>query len=423
MNYHLLFLIIQTLIFWILAFVLHRFKNRITLIPLYAYLAVLTILTHNFADLSFAIVSGDWFFLISSFVYFTSLMLVILWLYIFEGPRAARQGLYTVWGVSIIYIVSVIFLNLEVVQSNWIVFTFERLKYYIWSLLAVTVDVIAIAVLWELFTKLRIIPLVIRLFLISFIVYSIDAVIFVTGVFGGSANYLSILQSDLTLRFFLGIFIALTMRFFIGIEGFDEEKREKSKSLWEIVNLKSDLEQRIGVLESDIKTNEMLVKQLKESQDLYNMILSGSSAGVIDWLVRENIEKWSAKFYDLLGYMNSEIESSQDNFIKLVHPDDLSELTNKLNELMKNGTLFRDEFRLKAKDGNYKWFLCTAVAKFDESKNPVRLIGSFVDINDAKVATAELQKKIEEATKVNKYMIGRELAMVDLKKKLQEVDK
>jgi hypothetical protein len=90
MPLSLLFVFIQTIFCWLLVIYLHRQKSRYTLIPLYTYISILTILTHNFSDLGFAVVFNQWYLLISSLTFFTSLMLGVLFLYLFEGPREAR---------------------------------------------------------------------------------------------------------------------------------------------------------------------------------------------------------------------------------------------------------------------------------------------------------------------------------------------
>lgn len=84
----LIILFLQTVFFWSLAVILYRFKNRYTLIPLYCYIAITTILTHNLSDLGLGITTGNWYFFISSFSFFTTLMLGVFLLYLLEGPRA-----------------------------------------------------------------------------------------------------------------------------------------------------------------------------------------------------------------------------------------------------------------------------------------------------------------------------------------------
>jgi len=414
----------KQLFFWLIAVALHRFKDKITLIPLYAYLAILTVLTHNLSDLGFSIVTSSWFFLISSFSFFTTLMFVVLFLYLFEGPRAGRLALWTILGSSFFYIVIVILLGFEVNTTNWVQFNLVRAPYYFWSILAIIFDVIFIGIVWELLSKIKSLNLVIRVFLITFGVLALDTFIFTTGVYGASGVYLSALKGDLFIRLILSLIGAPIIGYFLKSEGFSEEKRDKPKNFWEILNFRSDLEKKIFTLEEIIEKNKILEQKIRKSEEAYELALSGSGSGIWDWDTITNSIVWSSKFCELLGYEPGGIKGDLTTFKNiLLHPDDIDRTFVLVNQCLKTGKPYEIEYRLKTKLGEYRWFLATGITKYDNNKKPIRMVGSIIDINAKKQAELTIKEQLDQLTKLNNLLIDREIKMVELKKEISDLKK
>lgn len=415
MYIQLIILTLQTIFSWLIVVFLHRKKEKITLVPLYAFIAILTILTHNFSDLGFAVIVNKWFFLISSFSFFTTLMFGTLYLYLFEGPRATRSALWTIIFSSFYYITVVFLTGFETDTSKWIILNSERMVYYFWSIFAIVADIIFMAIIWELLSKLKKLKLVVRVFVITFFVFALDSLIFTFGVFGSSNIYGDVLKSDLIIRLALSVFAAPIIAFFLKAEGFTEEKRIKPKNFWEIVNFKSDLEIKISTLEEMILKEKALEKKISDAEETYKLALSGVGAGIWDWNVVNNKIIWSPKFCALLGYSENELGGDLDSFKSILHPDDLKITFDLIGQCFDSGLNFETEYRLKNKKGEYRWFLVNGITKYDNTKKPIRMVGSIIDINYKKEAELKIKEKIDELTKLNDVMVGREIKMVQLK--------
>ncbi|MEI6533482.1 MAG: PAS domain-containing protein [Candidatus Roizmanbacteria bacterium] len=415
------FLSIQTLILWFLVILFHRQKKRYTLIPLYSYIAVLTLLTHNLSDLGFAVIENQWFFLISSFSFFTALMLGILFLYLFEGPRATRIALIVILYTSILYIGIVVLLHFQVDTSKWVQPSFERFKYYFWSILAIILDVLFISIVWELFAKVKRMPLVLRIFLVIFGMYLVDTLVFVTGVFGSKDIYFSILQSDVVIRFVLALIVTPIAHFYLKSKGYLEETRDKPNSMWEIFNFRSDLEVKIKTMEEMLKWEKEMQIKLEESKETYLLALEGTNAGIFDWDIDNKEINYSAKFCNLLGYEEGQLSKEIDVFLHISHPDDYEKTTNHVNDCFEHKRNIYIEHRLKLKDGGFKWFLSSGVIKYSASGKPVRVVGSIIDINDRKLLNESFQEKVKELEEINKMMVDRELKMIELKEELKKL--
>ena len=416
-----LFLCIQTLILWLLVIVLHRQKNRFTLIPLYAYIAVLTLLTHNLSDLGFAVTMSGWFFLISSFSFFTALMLGILFIYLFEGPRATRLALFVILGVSFFYIGVVYLLGLQANTGSWVALSPTRFVYYFWSISAIIVDVFFITIVWELLGKIQKLPFFLKVFLVIFGTYCIDTLIFATGVFGGQPLYASVLRGDLSTRLILAIIATPIISFLLKSEGYKEEVRDKPKDAWEILNFRSDLETRIESMEESNKEQKRLEGELKKSHEKYALALEGTNAGIWDWDIINDHIMYSVKFMDLIGYKKEDLLDTIEVFKKqILHPEDVEKTFKLVDECFAEKKPFSIEYRLKTKEKGYKWFSSGGVTKFNAEGKPERMVGSIIDIDEKRKLIASYEEKVKELETLNHLMVGRELQMFEMKKKLAD---
>lgn len=93
----------------------------------------------------------------------------------------------------------------------------------------------------------------------------------------------------------------------------------------------------------------------------------------------------SHRWYQLLGYAPSDLSPSNNIWIDLIHPDDqLRVLAANQAYLDREVPNFCQEYRLRCKDGSYRWFLGRAQAVWDAQGQPLRMVGSIADITDRK---------------------------------------
>ncbi len=136
-------------------------------------------------------------------------------------------------------------------------------------------------------------------------------------------------------------------------------------------------------------------RKLKESEERFRLAVEGTNAGIWDW---ENINKdqqwWSPKLYELLGYDPKEFSPGQKSFMNLLaEKSDYPRLVNDFKRHLQTKEPFSVEYKLKCKDGSYRWFHGSGQAKWSNDEKPVRMVGSLVDITDKKVKEEEIKEK------------------------------
>ena len=146
-----------------------------------------------------------------------------------------------------------------------------------------------------------------------------------------------------------------------------------------------------------IKKDEHLIKtaeELKASKQRFELAISGSNAGIYDWDIQNDIIYLSTKWKDLLGYTTDELEEfSLDSYYEFIHPEDLSPTKFTLENHLINGSRYAMELRLKTKTDGYQWFTDSGQAVWNESGEPVRMVGSIIKIHARKVAEERIKKQ------------------------------
>lgn len=394
----------------------HLERRRFTIIPLYTYLSVLTVYLHTITDLNFTTEFFGLKFLISSTAYFPVLITMILATYLFDGMKAAKNALGIILFFSFLHIITLYFFGVITYDTSILKLGLQELYYYFWSILALIIDIFILVIVWEHLTKLKISNNFLKTFITLTFILFVDAFVFVTGVFFGTELYFPILKADFFTRFFVSIFVSLIFYKYLLFSEYEEEKRDKPEKMIDIFSLKGLAQRQIEELKNNLDKQLSLEKDLREAQEVNELVISGSSAGIWDWDILTNNEKWSAKFYELLGYDDKEIVSSHSKFLEILHKEDFKLVESSIEKHFELNKPYQIEIRLKIKNGDYKWFLTSGKAKFDKNGKPVRMVGSIIDVDDRK----QFQIKLE---RMNKLMVDRELEMVKLKQDLNTTEK
>lgn len=105
-----------------------------------------------------------------------------------------------------------------------------------------------------------------------------------------------------------------------------------------------------------------------------------------------------------------------------IHPDDLKMSDELYEAAFAEQKPFNVEYRLRRKDGSYGWVFSRAIPHFSGDGIFLGYIGSCVDISERKEAEEQRRGYIEEIESMNHIMVERELKMIELKKKIKQLE-
>ena len=136
----------------------------------------------------------------------------------------------------------------------------------------------------------------------------------------------------------------------------------------------------------DRTTEELRAVALRGSQEQLAFVLKGSSLGFWDWDIEsgrvEHNEQW-AKMFD---YDPGEIGGGVRQWIHILHPDDRPRVWESVNNHLAGlSPQHKLEYRIRKKNGEYKWILDTAmIVSYSENHRPLRMCGTYTDIDERK---------------------------------------
>ncbi|TKB06381.1 PAS domain-containing sensor histidine kinase [Desulforhopalus sp. IMCC35007] len=142
-----------------------------------------------------------------------------------------------------------------------------------------------------------------------------------------------------------------------------------------------------------ITERKTIEDQLRKSQEQLKLAIEGSDLGLWDWNLQTGETFFNDKYLSMLGYAPTEHSHTKETWLKLLHPEDKKRVLRALDENLRNNENWNIEFRLRGKNGDYKWILGRGkVVEKDAEGNPLRASGTHLDISDRKRAEEDLLK-------------------------------
>ena len=146
-------------------------------------------------------------------------------------------------------------------------------------------------------------------------------------------------------------------------------------------------------------------RELESSQRRFKLAIEGTSAAIWDWNIRKDYFFVTRKLAEIIKSPLGKIQGSKkDDFLKKIHPDDRPHVLNQFYQHFKDEKPYEVECRLHTTDDDYVWVLHSGKAEFDITGQPVRMVGTIIDIHDKKVAVEQVKEQNKMLAKANKEL-------------------
>jgi diguanylate cyclase (GGDEF)-like protein/PAS domain S-box-containing protein len=142
---------------------------------------------------------------------------------------------------------------------------------------------------------------------------------------------------------------------------------------------------------SDITRRRHTESMVREQEERWQLALHGNSEGLWDWDIAKGQTYRSAGWKRMLGYEEHEIGNAATEWTGMTHPDDEARVEFEIREHLDGKTAqFVSEYRMRAKDGSWRWIFDRGRCIRNDQGRAVRMAGSQTDITDRKLLEQRL---------------------------------
>ena len=143
---------------------------------------------------------------------------------------------------------------------------------------------------------------------------------------------------------------------------------------------------------SDITERKQAEVALREGNARMELATRSSNIGMWDWDLRTDQVYFSPEWKRQIGYEEDELPGRYEEWESRLHPEDRLRILRALSEY-REGTApeYAVEFRLRHKDGSYRWIATRGGILLDDTQQPYRMLGCHLDVTERREAEGVLQ--------------------------------
>ncbi len=140
-----------------------------------------------------------------------------------------------------------------------------------------------------------------------------------------------------------------------------------------------------------------MVQPVSTTERWLHLALEASRTGLFDWDLSTNKVAFSTEWKTQLGYKEEDISDDFGEWELRVHPDDVDRMIDGLKAYLNQPAAgYESEFRMRHKNGSYRFMLARGAVIYDAQGKPERMLGAHVDITDRR----RIQQHLNQAQKL-----------------------
>jgi PAS domain S-box-containing protein len=152
----------------------------------------------------------------------------------------------------------------------------------------------------------------------------------------------------------------------------------------------------------DITKRRAAEEALRASEERFELAVRGSTDGLWDWNLSDDVVYYAERFEQLLGYERGELPPRFAMFPDHLHPEDRSRVLAALAAHLRDRGPYDVEYRLRTKSGAYRWYRARGQAVWEPGGEATRMAGSISDITDRRLAETALRESEELLSRMSR---------------------
>jgi PAS domain S-box-containing protein len=176
---------------------------------------------------------------------------------------------------------------------------------------------------------------------------------------------------------------------------------------------------------SDETASYQQSEKLRKSEERLNLAIQGTRAGLWDWSIQTGNFVCNDLWAKMIGYELRELEPlSSKTWEIMTHPEDVIK-SNAILDRYFRGEIetYECETRMKHKSGHWVWVLDRGmVVERDSKGNPVRMIGTHIDISLQKGSEADLKAQMDENQNLNEEYLSQNEELTRSIERIQRIN-
>jgi uncharacterized PurR-regulated membrane protein YhhQ (DUF165 family) len=321
MGNEVVILILEAMVVYFIVLAAHSLRHRFGPVHFYALIGGITAIMSWVTDAGVAVELAGITFVVGSMVFYTSLLLGVFVVYVFDGPRATRIAISTIVAVSVMVplIAAALHFQMGLVGNATISHVpLPSLRINSASVFTTICDFIFLAIAWEWLGKpVFNLSLWFRAFGTLLGVMWLDVVLFSTGAFAGTPHYIGIMTGTLVSRFFIAAFafpfLYVYLRWQTNLPGVEIANRPVLAILRQVAEIRHEL----TVAEAEIERRKIVererdkvIEQLEKAASEVKILRGFLPVCAICKNVRDDQGYWSRIESYLKDHSEAEISHS-----------------------------------------------------------------------------------------------------------------
>lgn len=167
--------------------------------------------------------------------------------------------------------------------------------------------------------------------------------------------------------------------------------------------VEEELKARVKTLTSakrHLERAQTLVKDLQRSEERLLLATSSAGVGIWEWDIKSGAVTSTSIHRKIFEFPIESAIVFRD-IIEKIHPDDREDVQKSLASAIETKSPYSSEFRIQKLDHSISWIQGHGITICDENGNPVRVVGTLLDVTSHKQSEEELKRAKEEAERAN----------------------